>query len=114
MLRPVQGGRVSSAEGIAFREEGATAKALRQAFVCLKKGMKGSVRGWMWAGEWGKVTVEDRGHSYVMQDFVHGFAWHLKVSALFTLILLLISSQMSSQVKDAVSMWFSKYGSWTR
>ena len=37
----------------------------------LKKGMKGNVRGWMWAGQWGKVTVEDRGHSYVMQDFLY-------------------------------------------
>jgi len=68
----------------------------------------------MWAGEWGKVTVEDRGHSCVMQDFVHGLAWYLKVSALFSLILLLNSSQMSSQVKEAVSMWFSKCGPWTR
>lgn len=50
--------------------------------------MKGNVRGWMWAGQWGKVTVEDRGHSYVMQDFVLGLAYgisrYLLCSALFS------------------------------
>lgn len=55
----------------------------------LNKGMKGSVRGWMWAGQWGKVEQEDRGHvAMSCKDFVHGLdmvsSLHLLCSALFS------------------------------